>query len=107
MLSILTRSKYRDPLLATALLCAAAGLMLYPKQSIQAAQQGLTLCANVIVPSLFPFFVLSSLVVELGMAGYLGRALERVMMQRSRDLTVSFALPSRQARCTTDAARAL
>lgn len=32
-----------------------------------------------IVPSLFPFFVLSSLVVDLGLAAYLGRALEGLM----------------------------
>ena len=79
MLSVLTRAKYRDLILAAALLCAAIGLLVYPQQSMQAARQGLELCANVIIPSLFPFFVLSSLVVELGMAGWLGRALERVM----------------------------
>ena len=79
MLRTLTRAKYRDAILAAALLCAGAGLLFYSRQSMDAARQGLSLCANVIVPSLFPFFVLSSLVVELGMAGYLGRALERVM----------------------------
>lgn len=79
MLRILARAKYRALLPALGLLCAAAGLLTYPQQSMQAARQGLDLCANVIVPSLFPFFVLSSLVVELGMAGWLGRALERVM----------------------------
>ena len=44
-----------------------------------AARDGLALCGNVIIPSLFPFFVLSSLVVELGMSRYLGRLLEGVM----------------------------
>ena len=79
MLRILTKAKYRDLVLGAALLCAAAALLLYPQQAMQAARDGLELCANVIVPSLFPFFVLSSLVVELGMARYLGRALEKVM----------------------------
>ena len=79
MLHVLTRAKYRDLVLALALLCAGAALLLYPEQSMEAGRQGLHLCANVIVPSLFPFFVLSSLVVELGMARYLSRALERVM----------------------------
>ena len=32
-----------------------------------------------ILPSLFPFFILSSLVISLGLAGYLGRLLEPVM----------------------------
>ena len=79
MLGILSQSKYRDLLLGFALLCAGAALVLYPDQSMDAGRQGLQLCANVIVPSLFPFFVLSSLVVELGMARYLGHALERLM----------------------------
>lgn len=79
MLRTLTRAKYRDLVLGAALLCAAAALMLYPQQSMQAGRDGLLLCYNVIIPSLFPFFVLSSLVVELGMARYLGRMLEGIM----------------------------
>ncbi|NCB63451.1 MAG: sporulation protein [Clostridia bacterium] len=53
--------------------------MLYPQESMAAAREGLLLCYNVIIPSLFPFFVLSALVVDLGLAGHLGRALEGVM----------------------------
>ncbi len=79
MLRILVKSKYRDLMLGVALLCAGAALVLYPSQSMDAGRQGLQLCANVILPSLFPFFVLSSLVVELGIARYLGHALERLM----------------------------
>ncbi len=76
---LLVSTKYRDVFLATALLCAAATLLLYPQSALQAAREGLTLCANVIIPSLFPFFVLSGLAVELGMAQHLGRLLEGVM----------------------------
>lgn len=79
MLAILTRPKYRDLFLGLALLCAGAALVLFPEQSMDAGRQGLQLCTNVIIPSLFPFFVLSSLVIELGMARYLGQALERLM----------------------------
>ena len=79
MLRILSKSKYRDFLLGIVLLCAGAALVVYPSQSMDAGRQGLQLCFNVIFPSLFPFFVLSSLVVELGMARYLGQALERIM----------------------------
>lgn len=46
---------------------------------MSAAREGLQLCYNVIIPSLFPFFVLSALVVDLGLAGYIGRALEGIM----------------------------
>lgn len=79
MSGILSKQKVRDLLLGLGLLCATLALVLYPQQSMAAAKDGLTLCYNVIIPSLFPFFVLSSLVVELGLAGYLGRMLERVM----------------------------
>jgi len=73
---LLARQWVRDAILGLALLCATLGLMFYPQECMSAAKDGLTLCYNVIIPSLFPFFVLSSLVVELGLAGYLGKALE-------------------------------
>ena len=68
-----------DLLLGVGLLCATLALLVDPQSAMEAARSGLTLCGNVIIPSLFPFFVLSSLVVDLGLAGYLGRLLERVM----------------------------
>ena len=79
MFSLFRRRQVRDLGLGLALLCAALALMIYPQQSITAAKEGLTLCYNVIIPSLFPFFVLSSLVVELGLASYVGRLVEGIM----------------------------
>lgn len=79
MLTILRKSGFRDALAGLALLVATAALVAAPKEAIAGAKDGLTLCFNVIVPSLFPFFVLSSLVVDLGLAAYLGRAMEGLM----------------------------
>lgn len=79
MARLLGKQWVRDMLLGLGLLCATLALMLYPQESMQAARDGLTLCGNVIIPSLFPFFVLSSLVVDLGLAAYLGRAMEGLM----------------------------
>lgn len=79
MSRLLAKRWIRDLALGIALLCATVALLLYPQESMEAAKSGLQLCYNVIIPSLFPFFVLSNLVVELGLAGYLGRALEGVM----------------------------
>ena len=79
MSRLLSRERVRDVMLGLALLCATLALMLYPQPAMEAARSGLRLCYNVIIPSLFPFFVLSSLVVELGLAGYLGRLLEGLM----------------------------
>jgi sporulation integral membrane protein YlbJ len=62
-----------------ALAAAVTALVIFPKESTAAARDGLTLCANVIIPSLFPFFVLSTLVVETGVTSRLGRLLEPVM----------------------------
>lgn len=70
---------YRDLLLGMALLAAMAALLHWPQESMQAAREGLSLCASVIIPSLFPFFVLSALTVELGLSRYLGQLLEPVM----------------------------
>ena len=50
------------PLLALAL----AGLLLSPNTSAQACRDALSLCAQTVIPSLFPFFVLSSLLVSGG-----------------------------------------
>ena len=37
----------------------AAALLCFPQAGAEAAQEGLALCARVIIPSLFPYFVLS------------------------------------------------
>lgn len=79
MLKLLRQKKVRDALVGLALLIATVGLVAAPEEAVTGAKDGLTLCFNVIVPSLFPFFVLSSLVVDLGLAAYLGRAMERLM----------------------------
>lgn len=76
---LLSRRGARDALLGAALALCTLGLLRWPQQSMEAAKAGLQLCYNVIIPSLFPFFVLSTLVVELGLAGYIGRVLEGVM----------------------------
>ena len=76
---LMGKRQYRELLLALGLLCAALALVLWPGEAMGAMRDGLNLCGNVIVPSLFPFFVLSSLVVELGMSRYLGRLFQPVM----------------------------
>lgn len=72
--------KLRDLLLGCALLAALTGLMAWPQEVISAGKDGLALCGNVILPSLFPFFVVSSLIVGLGLAEYPGRLVEKVMV---------------------------
>ena len=57
----------------------ALGLVLFARETSQAAAGALALCAQVLVPSLFPFFVVSSLCVQTGMAFLAGRAFEKPM----------------------------
>ena len=63
--------------LACSALCI--GLLFFPAESVEAAKSGLKTCAELIVPSLFPFFVLSSFMIELGLADALGRLARPIM----------------------------
>lgn len=51
-----------------AIFAILAALLLLPDVTQQAARDGLALCARVLVPSLFPFFVVSRLIVQTGAA---------------------------------------
>ena len=79
MLKLFQSKKLRGALLTAALLISAFALIAAPGEAMEGAKEGLQLCFNVIVPSLFPFFVLSSLVVDLGLAARLGKVMERFM----------------------------
>lgn len=57
--------------------CALLLLIALPEVAAGAAQDGLALCAKVMLPSLFPFFVCSQLFLQLGFAARLSRLLSR------------------------------
>ena len=59
--------------LAAAALLAAVFLLLEPEQASAAAREGLGLCAGTVIPALFPFFVVISLLLRLGAAEGLQR----------------------------------
>ena len=79
MSRVLCRPRFRDLSFSLAVLLMLLALILFPSQSVQAARDGVELCLNVILPSLFPFFVLSTLAVDLGLIGALGRLMEPMM----------------------------
>lgn len=79
MSKIVRNQKLYDFFICVALLAAVVALCMFPQESVQAAKDGLTLCANVIIPSLFPFFVLSNMTVSLGLVRYFGKLLEPLM----------------------------
>lgn len=54
-------------------------LVIYPETAIKSAADALSTCFNVLLPSLFPFFVLSRIFIKSGGAYFLGRVLTPVM----------------------------
>ena len=63
---------------AVLLVLGAIYLLLYTKQASGATVAGLRLCVYTVIPAVFPYLVLSSLFVKLGLADYLARPLTRV-----------------------------
>ena len=60
----------RSNYIALAAALAALGALLVCSQAaLESARAGLSLCAQMIVPSLLPFFMLSSLLQQLGLPG--------------------------------------
>lgn len=86
------KSKTRDILTYLALAALLAGLAAFPAESVGAAKDGLRMCTDLIIPSLFPFFVLSSMMIELGLAESLGK-LAAPLMKRLFNVGGSCAVP--------------
>ena len=60
-------------LLAAGIAAFALLLLLRPEAAEEAVRGGLALCFQTVVPSLFPFFVVVSLLLQLGLGRWLGR----------------------------------
>ena len=60
-------------LAVTAALCAMAALIFSANEAAAACLNALELCGRMIIPALFPFFVLSILLNRLGLPGILGK----------------------------------
>ena len=67
--------RFRNWLPLMAATGAMIALVFCPETAAAAARDGLRLCAEMLVPSLLPFFVLSGLLRAWGMPGVLGRLL--------------------------------
>lgn len=65
-------------LLAIFIVLAAVALLQWPQACAGGVRRGLTLCGTVLIPSLFPFLVLSGLFVRTGIANAIGRRWERL-----------------------------
>ena len=77
------------------LLVLAAGLLLDTKGTTQAAQTGIVLCMETVIPSLFPFFVLSGLIIKLQVADQLQYFADRTICRMfgiNRELACAYLL---------------
>ncbi len=79
MSRVLSRPGARDLIFGIGIAGMLLGLILFPSQSVDAARSGVDLSLNVILPSLFPYFVLSTLCVDLGLIRGAGKRLGKIM----------------------------
>ena len=55
-------------------------IIIHPQDCIKAASKGLLAWINIVVPSLFPFLVISELLIGLGFVDFIGVLLEPLMV---------------------------
>jgi len=68
--SFIIKSKYI--FVASAVLAMLLSLILVPQVTAKGVRDGLSLCAQVVIPSLFPFMVLSTFFVKSGLCSLMG-----------------------------------
>ena len=71
------KQRLQDAFVLCGFLLCGAGLLCYSKAVSAAMTQALALCVQVLLPSLFPFFVLSSMVISTGVIQRLSPRLEK------------------------------
>ena len=71
------RAKLTRALFISSVILFAVGLCVYSNETSSAAVEGLLLCGRVLIPSLFPFLVVSSLAINSGLAKIAGAALHK------------------------------
>lgn len=54
-------------------------LVAFSKQNMQATHEGLILCANSVIPSLFPFFIATELLNNTNIPSLIGTHLSKIM----------------------------
>lgn len=55
-------------------------ILINPSMGIKSAKEGIDIWFNILLPSLFPFFVLSNLLIELGFINILGKFLNPIIL---------------------------
>ena len=69
----------KEKILSAVVVVFAVAIALNPAETVVSAKQAMQICTNSLVPSLFPFFVCTFLLVELGTISALSKKLSRFM----------------------------
>ncbi|MBO9130282.1 sporulation integral membrane protein YlbJ [Bacillus sp. 165] len=72
-------SKIKTFILAGAVTCFTAALILNPQASLEASIRGVNIWWEVVFPSLLPFFIMSELLIGIGVVSFIGILLEPLM----------------------------
>ncbi|MCJ8006157.1 sporulation integral membrane protein YlbJ [Lederbergia wuyishanensis] len=72
-------SKIKTILLASGVTIMACSMILFPEESFEASLRGLNMWWKIVFPSLFPFFVISELLIGFGVVKFMGVLLEPFM----------------------------
>lgn len=66
-------------ILLLAVLYLLIGIIKDPEMALSSASKGLSTCFNIVFPSLFPFFIISELLIEIGFVNFIGSSLQAIM----------------------------
>ena len=69
----MTKKRFKTGIIYGGILIGFFLLLVFPEYSSDSARNGLEVCFRVILPTLFPFFVLSSLIIDMNIAPLLGK----------------------------------
>lgn len=72
------RPRIRTALIAIGIVCGGGAVLMRSEAVAGGISRGLSVCASVIIPSLFPFLVLGALLSKSGVAAAMGSRLERI-----------------------------
>ncbi len=70
---------FSNYLIILTVLLLVVTIMIYPAESVDAAYKGLVVWATLVIPALFPFFIGSELLINLGIIKFIGIMLEPIM----------------------------
>jgi sporulation integral membrane protein YlbJ len=79
MFPALRRSQLKSVIFASISILLAMMLVLYPEQAFKSSLRGLTIWWQVVFPALLPFFITAEMMMEFGVAHFLGVLLEPLM----------------------------